>query len=154
MEFGYWKRQANGILKYYSLSRNIKQKILDDEQFWNIAQYDQWVIFQSLNQIFIYNTKSNSFNIIHPETGVNKVFTVNNTILYQTFGTGLFEIENGKSSLVSNDPELIKNKIINIYSQDDGLLIQTQYNGFLRCKDRQITNWAIDADVQLKATSI
>ena len=102
MEFGYWKRQADGILKYYSLSGKIKNKILDDEQFWNIAKYDQWVIFQSLNQIFIYNTKTGSFNILAPETGVNKIFTINNTIIYRTLGTGLFEIENGKSKIISN----------------------------------------------------
>lgn len=154
MEFGYWKRQPDGSLKYYSLSEKIKDKILDDEQFWNIAQYDHWVILQSLNQIFIYDTKTAKFNIIKPETGVNKIFTVNSTIYYQTFGTGLFEIENGKSTLVSNDPLLIKNKIINIYSRNDGLLLQTQYNGFLECRDNMISPWLTDADAELKLSSI
>ena len=28
MEFGYWERQQNGILKYFSLSKSIKNKIL------------------------------------------------------------------------------------------------------------------------------
>src|SRR5574343_2002922 len=51
MEFGYWTREANNRLKYYSLSSKIKNKIIDDEQFWNILNYEQWVIFQSLNQI-------------------------------------------------------------------------------------------------------
>ena len=41
MEFGFWKRQTNGKLKYTSLSNTIKNKILDDEQFWNILNYDQ-----------------------------------------------------------------------------------------------------------------
>jgi len=154
MEFGYWKRQQDGLLKYYSLSNKVKNKILDDEQFWNIAQHEHWVIFQSLNQIFIYNTKNNSFNIIRPETGVHKIFSVNHTILYQTFGTGLYEIENGKSTLVSNDPALIKNKIINIFPKDDALLLQTQQNGFLRYQNNVITPWATDADAELKLSSI
>ena len=58
MEFGYWVRHSNGQLKYTSLSKSIKSKIQDDEQFWNILNYDQWVIFQSLNKIFIYDTKT------------------------------------------------------------------------------------------------
>ena len=58
MEFGFWKRQNNGQLKYTSLSQTIKSKILVDEQFWNILNYEQWVIFQSLNRIYIYDTKT------------------------------------------------------------------------------------------------
>jgi hypothetical protein len=45
MEFGYWTRQSNGKLKYSSLSKSITKDILDDEEFWNILNYDQWVIF-------------------------------------------------------------------------------------------------------------
>jgi hypothetical protein len=41
-----------------TLSQSIKNKILDDEQFWNILNFDQWVVFQSLNRIYIYDTKS------------------------------------------------------------------------------------------------
>ena len=154
MDFGYWQRIDNGTLEYHSLSAPVKNKILDDEQFWNIAQYDHWVIFQSLNQIFIYDTKKNSFNIIKPKTGVNKVFTVNNTILYQTFGTGLYEIENGKSKLVSNDEQLVKSKIINIYANNQGLLMQTQFNGLLELKGGTVTKWNTEADTDLKSSSI
>ena len=59
MEFGYWVREANNKLKYTSLSDKIKAKIIDDEQFWNILNYEQWVIFQSLNQIYIYDILNN-----------------------------------------------------------------------------------------------
>jgi ligand-binding sensor domain-containing protein len=154
MDFGYWKRLDNGTLKYTSLSTPVKNKILDDEQFWNIAQYDQWVIFQSLNQIFIYDTKKNTYNIIKPQTGVNKIFMVNNTILYQTFGTGLYEIENGKSRLVSNDPQLVKSKIISIYASNEGLLMQTQFDGLLELKNNTVAKWNTEADADLKTSSI
>ncbi len=154
MEFGYWERQLNGTLKYFSLSKSIRKNILDDEQFWNIVQYDHWVIFQSLSQIFIYDTKSKKYRIIKPETGVNKVFSVDNTILYQTFGTGLFEIENGNSKLVSNHEAFIKNKIVNLFHVNDGLLLQTQYNGFFEYKNGAVTPWATEADSQLKISSI
>ncbi|MGV3459265.1 MAG: triple tyrosine motif-containing protein [Flavobacterium sp.] len=154
MEFGYWQRGANGSLKYESLSKKVKSKILDDEQFWNIAGHDQWIIFQSLNQIFIYDTKSGKFNIVKPETGVNKVFTVNNTIFYQTFGTGLFEIENGASKPVSKDPVLIANKIVNIFHRDDAYLMQTQFNGLFILRDGVVAKWQTSADAELAASSI
>ena len=34
MEFGYWIKKNDGQLKYTSLSKLIKSKIQDDEQFW------------------------------------------------------------------------------------------------------------------------
>lgn len=154
MEFGYWKRAADGTLKYTSLSAKVKSKIKDDEQFWNIAPYDHWVIFQSLSQIFIYDTRTGAFNILAPETGVNKIFTINNTVMYQTFGTGLYEIENGKSKLISNDPLLVKNKLVNIYSRNEALLLQTQFNGFLELKESGLTHWDTEADAELYNSSI
>ncbi|ALM50678.1 LuxR family transcriptional regulator [Flavobacterium psychrophilum] len=154
MEFGYWDRQSNGLLKYFSLSKAVKNKILDDEQFWNIAQYDRWIIFQSLSQIFVYDTKAKSYNIIKPQSGVNKVFTVSNRILYQTFGTGLYEIENGRSRLVSAHPVIISNKIVNIYERNEGLLLQTQFNGFFDYNDSGITKWNTEADAELINSSI
>lgn len=154
MEFGYWKRQPDGTLKYYSLSDTIKSKIIDDEQFWNIASLDHWVIFQSLTQIFIYDCTSNKFNIIGSDTGMNKVFAVNNSIFYQTFSSGLFEIENGKSKLLSNAPVFANSKIVNIFGIEDGLLIQMQYDGFYIYKNEELTKWNINADEHLKNSSI
>ena len=154
MDFGYWKKQPDESLKYYSLTKKIRHKIIDDEQFWNIAQYDRWVIFQSLSQIFIYDTRNDKFNIISSDTGMNKVFTVNNTILYQTFSSGLFEIENGASKLLSNAPLFANSKIVNIFNREDALLIQTQYGGFFEFRNGVITKWNTEADSQLQSSSI
>lgn len=154
MEFGYWKRQSNGILKYYSLSKNLKHKILDDEQIWNIIDFDQWVVFQSLNQIFLYDTKTSKFKIITPKSAISRAFKTNEGIYYQTYGEGLFEIENGTGKLISGDAMLMKNKIVNIFSRNGKLLIQTQFNGFLELSNGIISKWNTDADADLSNTSI
>ena len=130
MEFGYWVRKKKGQLHYTSLSKKIKSKIQEDEQFWNILNYDQWIIFQSLNKIFIYDSKKEAFRVIAPQSGILKAYRTSNGIYYQTVSNGLFEIVSGKESLVSNDPVLKNNKIINVFAVDQGLLIQTQWNGF------------------------
>ncbi len=154
MEFGYWTHQNDGTLHYHSLSAKVRKRVLDDEQFWNIAQYDRWIIFQSLNQIFIYDTTTSKFNIIAPETGVNRVFIAGNAIYYQTFGSGLYEIENGRSRLVSADKQLIDHKLVNIYALPDRLLLQTHYNGFLQLAGGAVTRWATEADNELQSTNI
>ena len=141
MEFGYWDRQSNGQLKYTSLSKNLKNKILDDEQFWNIINYEQWVVFQSLNKIYIYDTKNKSFEIISPKSNILKSFSTNNAIYFQTKNEGLFEIENGKSKLISDNPIIKNTRIINLFSVDDGLLIQTQLDGMFQLSGTNLSKY-------------
>ena len=154
MEFGYWVRQNDGRLKYTSLSKKIKSKILDDEQFWNILNYDQWVIFQSLNRIYIFDTKANQFKIILPKSNILKSFKTSNAIYYQTVNHGLFEIENGQSKTVLNNTILKDKKIVNIFAIEEGLLIHTQYNGFYKLSEGKLTQFSTEADSEIAASSI
>ncbi len=151
MNFGYWTRQSNGKLKYTSLSDSIKNKILDDEQFWNILKYDQWILFQSLNRIYIYDTKTKTFKIILPKNGVVKSFSTKTSIYYQTINEGLFEIEGGKGKLISDNPILKKYTIVNVFTLDDGLLIQTQIDGFYKLTGTSLSPFKTDVDLELKS---
>ena len=154
MEFGYWIRHTNGKLVYTSLSQSIKNKILDDEQFWNILNYDQWVIFQSLSRIYIYDTKSKKFNIISPKNNIFKSYKTTNAIYFQSFNEGLFEIENGKTKLVSNAEVLQKNRIVNVFAINEGLLIQTQFNGFFKLINGIVTKFSTEIHSELDASSV
>ncbi|WP_348813498.1 helix-turn-helix and ligand-binding sensor domain-containing protein [Flavobacterium maritimum] len=154
MEFGFWVRQANGKLKYTSLSKTIKKKILDDEQFWNVLKYDQFVIFQSLNRIYIYDTKTKKFRIIDPGNSIIKSFRTNNSIYFQTLNEGLYEIESGKGRLISNNPILKSSRIVNIFSIDEGLLIQTQLNGFYKLVGTNLSKFSTEADSDFAASSV
>ncbi|WP_347349813.1 triple tyrosine motif-containing protein [Flavobacterium sp. CSZ] len=154
MNFGYWTRRTNGKLKYTSLSDTIKNKILDDEQFWNILKYDQWILFQSLNRIYIYDTKTGKFKIIAPKNGVVKSFANKNAIYFQTIKEGLFEIESGKAKLVSDHPILKKFTMVNIFTTEDGLLIQTQLDGIYKLSGNTLTRFITDVDAELKSSFV
>lgn len=154
MEFGYWTREANNQLKYFSLSKKIKEKIVDDEQFWNILNYDQWVIFQSLDQIYIYDTKTTRFSLIKPKNKILKSFEANGSLYFQVAFEGLFEIENGLSKLVSNNPIVLNNKIVAVFSKDGGLLIETQDNGFFTYNNRKFTPHFLQSNEQIASSGV
>lgn len=154
MEFGFWTKQANGLLKYTSLSKKIKSQILDDEQFWNILNYDQWVVFQSLNRMYIYDTKTEKFNIITPRNSIFKSYRTSTSVYFQTNKEGLFEIENGKSKLVSNNPVLQNDRIVNVFSIDEGLLIQTEWNGFYKLIGTTLSKFATEAESEFSSSNI
>lgn len=154
MEFGFWTRQPNGRLKYTSLSEKIKSKILTDEQFWNILNYDHWVIFQSLNRIYIYDSKTGAFKIIAPSSNITKSYRTNASIYFQTLNEGLFELQSGKAHLVSNNPILKKNRIINVFAINEGLLIQTQLNGLYKLVGTTVSKFKTEADSQIETSSV
>jgi AraC family chitin signaling transcriptional activator len=154
MEFGFWTRQSNGRLKYTSLSKTIKDKILNDEQFWNILNYDQWVIFQSLNRIYIYDTKTGVFKIIAPNSNIAKSYRTSSSVYFQTVREGLFELQSGKAHLVSDNPILVKNRIINVFAINEGLLIQTQLNGFYKLIGNTVSKFITEADSQIETSSV
>ena len=154
MEFGFWTKQVNGLLKYTSLSSKINSEILDDEQFWNILNYDQWVVFQSLNRIYIYDTKTGKFNIITPKNSIFKSYSTTSSIYFQTHNEGLFEIENGKSKLVTNNPIVLNNRIVNVFSIEDGLIIQTEWNGFYKLINGNLSKFITDADSEFSTSNI
>ncbi len=146
MEFGYWDRTNNGKLLYHSISDSIKSNLFDDEQFWNIINYDQWVIFQSLNRIYIYDTKTKKIKIITPKNNILRSFKTLNSIYFQVENEGLFEIENEASKLVTNNEVVKKNKIVSIFNANNELLIQTQSSGFYKFSDEKLSKFVTDAD--------
>jgi len=154
MEFGFWTRQPNNQLKYTSLSSKIKNKIIDDEQFWNILTYDQWIIFQSLDQIYIYDTTKDTFSIIKPKNQILKAFEANNSLYFQVTSEGLFEIENGKSKLVSNNSIVVNNKIVAVFYIDQGLLLETQINGFYTFIDSKFEPYFSEINTQIASSSV
>ncbi|GIZ10527.1 triple tyrosine motif-containing protein [Flavobacterium sp. UMI-01] len=154
MEFGFWKHMNDGKLKYQSLSASIKKYIRDDEQFWNILHYDHWVIFQSLDRIYVFDTKTGKFRIIAPSATIIKAFKTTNGLYYQVYNEGLYEIEAGKSTLKSSHPVFKNNRIVNVFSNENGLLVVTESNGFYQLSGNQITKFSTEADKALESSSI
>lgn len=145
-EFGYWLKNDFGSLDYYSLSDKIGEGIIEDENIWHIVDLDDWILFQSLQKIYIYNTKDESFNIINSESQIPKVFKVNDGIYFQKMNDGIYRLENGSPVLINND-EILKNNIVeNIFYVDEKILIQTQESGFYFLGENGISKWDITAN--------
>jgi DNA-binding CsgD family transcriptional regulator len=154
MEFGFWKRKADGLLQYHSLSKLIQSKFMDDENFWNILSYDHWVVFQSAHRIYIYDVIKRDFKIISPNTYIFKSYVTENGIYYQSISQGLCEIEGGVSSLVSDNPILKNNSVVNVFSRDDKLLIVTQSGGFYELAGNVLTKFPTEIDADFSDVNV
>lgn len=145
-EFGFWKRNEFGVLSYTSLSQKLQIEFLEEEEFWSILKLGDYILFQSLNRIYIYNKTNNSYSIINSDTIIYKMFLVDDIIYFQKSKDGLYKIEKGLSKLVSNVAVLKKNLLVNVFNYQDSILIQTEDNGFYVLENNNLLQLDIPAN--------
>ncbi|MBQ4822353.1 LuxR family transcriptional regulator [Aquimarina sp. MMG016] len=154
MNFGYWKKNDFGDLEYTSLSDAIEDQLIEDEQFWYIVDQENWILFQSLNRIYMYNVDTEKINIIESEAGMLGMFNVNGVIYYQDVEDGIFKIEEGKPIRVTDFSISGNDKAVNISETSDGILILTSTKGFFEVSNGKVRKWNIPADNLLNSSSI
>jgi AraC family transcriptional regulator, chitin signaling transcriptional activator len=144
-EFGYWERNELGSLNYTSLSQKLNIKFLDDEEVWNIIEIDEWILFQTLKRIYIYNKNNESFEFISSDTSIYKIFKVDGSIYFQKTKDGIYKIVNGIPVLLTNDKVIKDNLLVNIFALNDSLLIETEDDGFYLFDKKTLKKWDIPA---------
>lgn len=145
-EFGYWTRNNVGKLEYTSLSDRVKDPVLENDNFLTIMTVDEWVLFQTSQRIYIYNTKDETFKIISSENEITKAFKADENIYYQILGEGVYKFEKGKPKQISSHPVLREKRLVNIFLDGNRLLFQTASSGFYFFDDEGFTKWEIPAD--------
>lgn len=153
-EFGYWKKNKFGVLEYTSLSNNLNIDFLEDEEFWSIIKIDEYILFQSLKRIYVFNKTDNTYSIINSNTQIHKIFKVNESIYFQKLKDGLYKIDNGEPKLIS-DHEIIKsNKLVNVFSYEGQFLIETEESGFFILNGDEIYVWDVPANELISNLSV
>lgn len=141
MGFGYWLKNKFGHLIYTSLVPLVNQKMVEDEQIWNIISFDEWILFQTLGRIYMFNKNSNQFKVITGENPITKIFKVKNEIYYQETNKGVFKLQEGSPKLIINAKDFKSDLIIDIIDSDKGLMFLTENNGFYILNGKGFNNW-------------
>ncbi len=144
MDFGFWKRDEFGVLNYTSLTKKYNIPILNDEQFWNIILVDEWILFQSLERIYLYNSKTNNYKIIEAETNIDSISNVNGIIYFSQAGKGLFKIVQGEAQLFLKHPIINTSSVKSILKNKEGFLIITASRGIFKLVNNQLKPLNID----------
>jgi len=153
-EFGFWKKNELGELRYSSLVPKLSETTFEDDQIWNILDYEEWVLFQSGHALFFYNKTTEVFKVVTSENIIYKVFKVGNQIYYHVANEGIYKIENGAPLLLMTDQVTINDRIINIFEESDKLILITRNSGFYTYENDILKKWDIEADSDLQRLNI
>jgi len=154
MEIGFWVKDEFENLVYSSLVPKLKIPLVEDEQFWNITGFDNWIIFQSLDRIYIYNTKNEKFTIIDSKSTRAKIFVVNQEVYFQKHGDGVYKIEKGAPKKILDHPALNDTLLVGIFELNKELIFLTENGKFYRWNEVRLTDWNISAKNDLNNVNI
>ena len=154
MDFGYWIKDNYGNLTYTSLVKKLPKPLLNDESFWNIVQFEDYVFFQSLKRIYIYNSSDESFKIIEAPSKRAVLFKVGNTIYFQKSNQGIFKIENGAGLLVSDEKVVKEQEIVGAFLTNKKTLFLTEKGEFYFFEKGSLSQWNISSNRTLKSENI
>lgn len=154
MDFGFWKKNKFGELKFTSIVKEQNIQMLEDEQIWTILESDGWVLFKSLERIYLYNIETREVKVISSYLKLLKLSKVNDVIYFQESGQGVFKIENGVPKLISDNQILKDNVIVEIFIKEGRLLFLTQKKGFFYLKGKELLKWEIPAEPLLEKVTV
>ncbi|CAG4990121.1 hypothetical protein DYBT9275_00456 [Dyadobacter sp. CECT 9275] len=154
-EFGYWKKNSSGPLKYISLSKNAGFQSLKTEEIWHILKTPAYIYFQSFSRIYRYDGR----NIVEIRTSDNLNFMfmryVNGRLLIQLIGKGLYELKDRQFYPVAGTEVLSATTVTGILPfPQNKILISTTKNGLFLLDSNKITPWNIPLSDELKRNII
>ena len=140
-DFGFWERDKTGQLQYTSLSIELEFEILEDEQFWNIIEQQEKVVFQSLNRLIFFYPDTKEISFISTKNTLLKSFKIGEQLYYQVQGEGLYQAINGKAMLISDAPMFKDQSLVNLFQHKKGFMVVTQENGLYYWQNNQLSPW-------------
>jgi len=135
MEFGVWTKNKLGSYAYTSLSKDIP--LIEDEQFWTISSLEDYIIFQSLDAIYILDSDHELKNKIKGIGEITKMVILDNELYFHEKNAGLYKLSNGQKTLLNNSKILKASTLINVYEINGQLFAQTQFNGIINVDTNQ-----------------
>lgn len=127
-EFGYWKRDRNGFLRYTSLSAGLTMPSARNEEIWHILTGDGWVIFQSFSVIFLYDYKE--VREILPPGNLMFLQKVNDKVIVPVLNKGLYEWQGGGAfEFMQATEQLPGYRVKGMVRWKNGFQIATEENG-------------------------
>jgi len=140
-EFGYWERQSDGQLSYYSLSEDLPFGETDQEEIWNIILTPQAVFFQSFSTVYRYDYERVTEQA--PPGNIMFLQRVDSSIIVPVIEDGLYALgAGGQYRLLPGTQALADKSVMCLLPWQSGLLIGTREAGMFYYRNGQLQPWS------------
>lgn len=153
-EFGYWRRDSQGILRYASLSASARSEKAGREEFWHILIAGGEVFFQSFSALYRYDY--GTLEELPLPGNVMFMQEIEGKILLPVIGQGIFfKAPGGRFELLPGSEALGDMIISGMAALPGGrLLIGTDRKGLYVWSEGRLTTWDTPVAKQLSKSRI
>ncbi|RDY59317.1 Two component regulator three Y domain-containing protein [Flagellimonas nanhaiensis] len=147
-EFGLWKKNELGELKYTSLTHLIQGHEFTSEEFWEILPIGDAVYFRSFSAIYMF--KNGKVEILDPPEVISDFIDYNNEIIVAAGNMGLYRMTETEILPLDNQDLLHGKTITDIIQFNGGLLVGTKLNGCYFFDGKDLSPWSPPINEELK----
>jgi len=149
-EFGYFKANEKGNLKYFSISKMIQNKESQNiNLIWRIHIHKGEVVFQSFTKAFFY--RNNKLRILNAPNKFQFSFLVNNRLFFQDKVLGVLEHKSGKLFSLKGTTTLNDKEIWAMFAlPNNKMLLATLEKGLFVYDYKNVQPWNTEANDFIK----
>ena len=151
MEFGYYQKDEYGVWQYTSLAENIRNQLIEDEQFWNILPLGNQLVFQSLDQLIVYDPQKSAFAALAHSQGITGAWAPGNSLYVQDTDRDLYRVEGGQWIMIADAKALGDALVVGMKSQQGVLTAVNEWGVFWTY---QSGTWTQTLDAGLRAAHV
>ncbi len=147
-EFGFWKRDVKGELKYTSLTIDSKEYTFDQE-YWQIVAYKGSVFFRSFSKVYEY--RNDKIKLISNIGTITFCKVVNDELLMYSSSKGIMKYGKGGFHPVEEVKfnERVSLKGIEVL-KDSSYILSTSLKGCFVVKEGKLNTWETPVNLLLK----
>jgi len=146
-DFGYWLRSSTGQYVYTSLPELLSLDVIEDEEFWDIHEISNWIVFQSLSRLIFLDRDSNEYRIISPGGDISNSFEINKSIYFHMPKQGIFTVIAGKVVPFSTNKFFRDNIVVDFFKIGSDFIVLTEDKGFYKIDENSnVFKWNTDLD--------
>ncbi|SIR42257.1 helix-turn-helix and ligand-binding sensor domain-containing protein [Maribacter ulvicola] len=135
-EFGFWQMNDYGSLVYTSLTHLIKDHEFTNEEFWQIIQLNDAIIFRSFSTVYIY--KNNEISVLDAPFVVTTIAKYKNQIIVAGEQRRLYWIKDNTLTPLESQEILEGKTIVDMVPFGDSLIIGTKLSGCFLLTDGKV----------------
>lgn len=139
-EFGYFKREVSGVLKYSSLLSLLPEDSRDFGEIWKIHQIGKDIVFQSFKYIFYFNG-TDIYRIIPAPVLFHFSYSLDGELYVNDIENGLYRVAPERLVLMPGLEPLKGKEIWGMETLNNGILIATADDGIYYYENFELTPW-------------
>ena len=152
-EFGYFEKNDKGQLNYTSISAKLKDYKMQNDEIWNILDYNGTIIFQSFTSYFTY--KNGEVKGIRCPLSFLFFSIYNQKIYTHTEQYGFSCLNSTNNTFFGIGNIFLKSPVIAVLKFDAAnALLVTKSDGLFLYNGTNITRFATDADEEIRKAEI